>query len=131
MHNLTRLGLAALAATVPVHFAQAQVKVGIIDSLSGPVASIGVPYAKGFAAWEAGGTQGMKIIQIDDTSDPAAAARAAKKLIEEEHVAVLVGSAGTPTSLAIYGVAVESKTPMVITANGLVTAERGAWEIPI
>ncbi len=131
MHMSTKLGLAVLVATVPVHFAEAQVKVGIIDSLSGPVASIGVPYAKGFAAWEAGGTQGMKIIQIDDTSDPAAAARAAKKLVEEEHVDVLVGSAGTPTSLAIYGVAVESKTPMIITANGLVTGERGAWEITI
>ncbi len=131
MQHWTKLALATIAAVAAASQAQAQVKVGIINSLSGPVASIGVPYNKGFLAWQAGGTQGMKIIQIDDASDPAAAARAAKKLVEEEHVDVLVGSAGTPTSMAIYGVAAESKTPMIITANGLVPGERGAWEITI
>src|SRR5260370_22210216 len=109
MHHWTKLALAALAAAAPVQLAQAQVKVGIIDSLSGRVASIGVPYAKGYAAWLAGGgmagNQPLKIIQIDDTSDPGAAARAARKLVEEEHVDILVGSAGTPTSMAVYGVA--------------------------
>ena len=132
-----RIAIAAgLAATALLAApAQAQVKVGLITSLSGPVASIGVPYAKGFAAFQAGTTEvaGKKLtfIQIDDASDPSAAARAAKKLIEEDHVDVIVGSAGTPTTLAAYGVAYEAKVPMIITANGLVTGERGSWEITI
>ena len=133
MRRPTTLALAGLLALAPCAHAQTpQVKVGIIDSLSGPVASIGVPYAKGFAAWEAGNDlSGLKIIQIDDTSDPAVAARAAKKLVEEDHVDILIGSAGTPVSLAIYGVAAESRTPMIFTANGLVPGDRGAWEITI
>jgi len=123
--------LAMLAGTA----AQAQVKVGIITSLSGPVSSIGVPYARGYAAWLAGGDevagQKLQLIQIDDASDPSAAARAAKKLIEEDHVDVILGAASTPASMAIYSVSSEAKVPLIITANGLVPGERGAWEITI
>jgi len=123
---------AALLAAGSVH---AQVKVGIVDSLSGPVASIGVPYDKGYKAWEAGpmdaGGQKLIITEIDDASDPAVAARAAKKLVEEDHVDVLLGSAGTPASNAVYGVAYEAKVPMIVTGNSFIPGERGAWEITI
>ena len=44
---------------------------------------------------------------------------------------VLVGSAGTPVSTAVYSVAAEAGVPMVYTANGAVPGERGAWEITI
>lgn len=132
MQHWKTLALAGFVAIGTAGTVQAQVKVGIIDSLSGPAASIGVPYAKGYAAWEAGpDNKGLTIIQIDDASDPAAAARAAKKLVEEDHVDILVGSAATPPSVAIYGVAAESKTPMVFAANGLVSGDRGAWEISV
>ena len=96
---------------------------GHITSLSGPVSSIGIPYDKGFKVWEAGGTevagQQLKLIEIDDASDPSAAARAAKKLIEEDHVDVIFGAASTPASMAVYGVSSEAKVPLIITANGL------------
>ena len=115
--------------------AQAQVKVGILNSLSGGGASIGVPYAKGYAAFQAGlaETTGPKpvFITIDDASDPAAAARAAKKLIEEDKVDVIVGSATTPATLAAYGVALEAKVPMIVASNTLIPGERGAWSITI
>ena len=131
MRIMVLAGVAVLAAGG----ANAQVKVGIVDSLSGPVASIGVPYDKGYKAWEAGpmDTGGVKLIitEIDDASDPAVAARAAKKLVEEDHVDVLLGSAGTPASNAVYGVAYEAKVPMIITGNSFIPGERGAWEITI
>ncbi len=130
-----KIAALAILATLALTQAHAQVKVGVITSLSGPVSSIGIPYAKGYAAWMAGGAevggQKVEMIQIDDASDPSAAARAAKKLIEEDHVDVIVGSAGTPASLAIYGVAAEAKVPMIITANGFIPGERGDWEITI
>ncbi|MBU6498518.1 MAG: ABC transporter substrate-binding protein [Rhodospirillales bacterium] len=130
-----KLAALASAAILASGAAQAQVKVGFVTSLSGPIASIGVPYAKGLAAWEAGGTEvaGQKIttIQIDDASDPAVAARAAKKLIEEDHVDVLVGTAGTPGSLAMYGVAAAAHVPMIITGNAYVPGDKGAWEITV
>jgi branched-chain amino acid transport system substrate-binding protein len=115
--------------------ARADVTIGIIMSMTGPVSSIGLPYLKGFAAAEAEMAridgQKIRILQIDDQSDPSVGARAARKLIEEDHADVLVGSAGTPVSDAIYSVAAEAKVPMVYTANGSVPGPRGSWEITI
>ncbi len=123
-------GLALLAGA-----AQAQVKVGIINALSGPGASIGVPYGKGYAAFQAATTEagGKKLvfITIDDGSDPSAAARAAKKLVEEDKVDVIVGTATTPGTFAAYGVALEAKVPMIIASNTLIPGERGAWSITV
>src|SRR5215469_6304164 len=117
------LTLSAFAILASITAAHAQVTIGIITSLSGPVSSIGIPYDKGYKAWEAGGTevagQQLKLIEIDDASDPSAAARAAKKLIEEDHVDVILGAASTPASMAVYGVSSEAKVPLIITANGL------------
>ncbi len=115
--------------------AMAQVKVGVIISQSGPIASIGTPYMKGIAAFMAGGGmaggQKLELITIDDGSDPAQSARAAKKLIEEDKVDILVGSAGSPPTIALYGVAAEAHVPLLITANAAVPGEKGAWEITI
>lgn len=126
----TALVLASVGAP-----ASAQVKVGVVLSLSGPVSSIGIPYSKGVAAWAAIGEevagQKITIVQIDDASDPAASARAAKKLIEEDRVDILIGSAGAPASLAMYGVAAEAKVPTIIAANAFVGGERGDWQITI
>ncbi len=123
---------AALLAASP---AWAQIKVGVIMSQSGPVSSIGVPYVKGIAAYMAGnpevGGQKIQVIQLDDASDPAASARAAKKLIEEDKVDILVGSAGAPASLALYGVAAEAHVPTIITGNVFVAGERGDWQITV
>jgi branched-chain amino acid transport system substrate-binding protein len=94
-----------------------------------------VPYAKGYAAWRAGNSdiagQKFTIIQIDDASDPSVAARVAKKLVEEDKVDVLLGSAGTPGTLAVYGVGYEAKVPVIITGNTLIPGERGSWGITI
>ena len=69
-----------LGAIVP---ARAEILVGFVTGLSGPVSSIGVPNAKGLAAGQAyvGEIDGEKVrvIQLDDGSDPAAStARAAR-----------------------------------------------------
>jgi branched-chain amino acid transport system substrate-binding protein len=131
-------GAALLALTVfTAHGARAQaaIKVGVIESTSGPVSSIGIPYVKGIAAAmaEGGVIDGIKfnVVQIDDASDPAASTRAARKLIEEDKVDVLVGSAGAPTSLALNSVAAEAHVPLIITGNIFVTGEKGDWEITI
>lgn len=130
--KLASLAAAAVLAAAP---AFAQIKVGVVMSQSGPVSSIGVPYVKGIAAYMAGnpevGGQKIQIIQLDDASDPAASARAAKKLIEEDRVDILVGSAGAPASLAMYGVAAEAKVPTIISGNVFVAGERGDWQITV
>ncbi len=97
--------------------ARADIVVGFVSSLSGNGSSIGIPYQKGIAAAfayksEING-QKVRLIQLDDGSDPSMATRNARKLIEEEKVDVLIGSATTPATIAMTSVAAELKVPMI------------------
>lgn len=102
-----------LAATA----ARAEIVVGFVTGLSGPISSIGIPNAKGIAAgavWrgEVGG-ETIRLIQLDDASDPTAAVRNARKLVEQEKVDFLLGTSGAPQTFAMATVAAELKVPMV------------------
>jgi branched-chain amino acid transport system substrate-binding protein len=125
----------AFAAVVALPAQAADLKVGFITSLSGPVSSLGIPYAKGInaaAAYksEIGGHK-VTMIQLDDASDPSTAARNARKLIDEDKVDVIIGTAGSPGALAIAAVARETKTPLISIANASLPGEPGAWMVTI
>jgi branched-chain amino acid transport system substrate-binding protein len=128
-------GLALAAAGLAGNSAQAQINVGVVTSLSGPISSIGIPYGKGIATGMASineiSGQKINLFQLDDASDPSAAARAAHKLIEENKVDIILGAAGSPPTLAVYGIAYEAKVPLIVIANILVEGERGEWEITV
>ena len=92
---------ALLLAAVP---ARADITVGFVTSLSGPASSIGILYGKGIAAALAYRSEvsGEKItlIQLDDGSDPSAATRDARKLVEENKVDILIGTSSAPSTIA-------------------------------
>jgi branched-chain amino acid transport system substrate-binding protein len=135
MGNWGLFGLALAAAGLVGNSAQAQINVGVVTSLSGPISSIGIPYGKGIATGLASineiSGQKVNVFQLDDASDPSAAARAAHKLIEENKVDIILGAAGSPPTLAVYGIAYEAKVPLIVIANILVEGERGEWEITV
>jgi branched-chain amino acid transport system substrate-binding protein len=117
MTALVRAAMAAAAALSFTTAAMADLKVGLSVSLSGPNASLGVPYAKGMQAAvaykpEINGHK-VQLIVLDDGSDPTNAGRNARKLVEEEKVDILLGSSGVPATIAISQVGRESRTPMV------------------
>ena len=126
--------LLAFAASSAAALA-ADLKVGFITSLSGPVSSLGIPYEKGIKAGLAYKTEvnGRKVqfVQLDDGSDPSTAARNARKLIDEEKVDVIIGTAGSPGSLAIAAVARETKTPLISISNANLPGEEGGWMVTL
>lgn len=97
--------------------AQAEIKVGFVTSLSGGAAALGIPYGKGMKAGQAYkpqvGSESIKVIELDDASDPSAATRNARKLVEEENVDILIGTSTVPASIAMISVAKELKVPMI------------------
>jgi branched-chain amino acid transport system substrate-binding protein len=107
--KLTRRAALVAAATAAAfglhaHAAGADLKVGVNVALSGPNSSLGIPYSKGMQAalaykGEIGGHK-IQLILLDDASDPAAAGRNARKLVDEDKVDVLMGSSGVPSSVA-------------------------------
>src|SRR6478672_1025760 len=128
--------VAALAALSVGTSSGADITVGFVTSLSGPGASIGIPYEKGILASHAYaekiGDHEIKLIRLDDASDPSAATRNARKFVEEEKVDVLMGTSGVPGTTAMMVVAVETKTPMIsLTPTTQPQNPNGQWLISI
>ena len=115
--------------------ARAEILVGFVTGLSGPVSSIGIPNAKGLAAGQAyiGEIEGEKVrvIQLDDASDPTASTRNARKLVEQEKVDILIGTSGAPQTLAMATAAIEMKVPMIAVSPiaPVPAGEDGPWVV--
>ncbi len=127
----TVLGAAALLA-VP---ARAEIKVGFVTSLSGPAASIGILYGNGIKAAmqfqsEVSGEK-ITLIQLDDGSDPSAATRDARKLIQENQVDLLIGTSSASSTIAMTAVATELHVPMIAISPVTVSTGEGSerWAI--
>ncbi len=117
MRRLAIMLLAATGFASAVGVAQAQVKIGVTISTTGPAASLGVPQRNSIALMpsEVAG-QKVEYIVLDDGADSTKAVANARKLIDEDNVDALVGSSTTPASLAMIDVAAEKKVPMISLA---------------
>jgi len=125
----------AVVALLALPAKAADINVGLITAMTGPGASIGIPYAKGAAAGVAyrdqvDGTK-LNLIQLDDATDPSTATRNARKLIEQDKVDVLIGSGSTPSSIAITAVCHELKVPCITISPVNMPGEPGSWMISI
>lgn len=108
---------ACIVAALPGIVA-AQVKIGLVLSLTGPAASLGIP-ARDTAALlpkQIGG-QKVEYIVLDDASDTTQAVQDTKKLISENHVDAIIGSSITPNSLSMIDVVAEGETSMISLAS--------------
>ena len=126
---------AAIIALAIVPANAAEINVGLTTAMTGPGASIGIPYAKGMAAGvayrdEVDGTK-LNLITLDDATDPSTATRNARKLIEQDKVDVLMGSGSTPNSIAITAVGHELKVPVIALSPVNMPGEPGSWMISI
>src|SRR5262249_4706311 len=99
------IAAALIAASLGIGTARAEITVGFVTSQSGPGSSIGVLYDRGMkAAVEYAssiGEEKVKLIQLDDASDPSAATRNARKLIEENKVDLVIGTATAASTSAM------------------------------
>lgn len=94
--------------------AHADVNIGVILSLTGPAASLGIPEKNVLTliSKEVAGEK-INLIILDDASDPTKAVMNAKKLTGVDNVDVVIGSSTTAASLAMIDTVFEQKTPTV------------------
>ncbi len=102
-----------------------QILIGSTQALSGPVASIGTPMAEGMQAYFAhvnkeGGIHGrdVKLEVADDQFDPSNTTTLTRRLVERDGVFAMVGSLGSPTTLAVMDYLNENKVPFVYQGAG-------------
>ena len=101
-----------------------EIRIGVFGSLTGPTATFGQSMKDGalLAIEEInsrGGVLGRQLRPIieDDQSRPENARNAATKLINRDHVAVLLGEVASTRSLAAAPVAQENHVPMISPAS--------------
>ena len=113
------LVLAAAVGMACAATAHADIKVGVVLSQTGPAASLGIPEKKTVELYpkEIGG-QKIDYVFMDDGSDPTAAVKATKKLVDDDKVDVVIGSSITPNSMAMLDVVGGAKTPNISLAAG-------------
>lgn len=126
-----------LGGLLAASLAHAEIKVGFVTSLSGNGASIGIPYSKGIKAAlqyqsEVGGEK-ITVIELDDGADPSASTRNARKLVEENKVDILIGTATAPSTIAMMAIAKELKVPMIAISPVTVSegGESDQWGVTI
>ncbi|MBR0696944.1 ABC transporter substrate-binding protein [Bradyrhizobium lablabi] len=97
--------------------ANADIKVGIVVSASGPGSALGQPQMRAVAALpqEIGG-QKIVYVALDDESDPTKGTQNARRLVIQDGVDILIGSSLTPVTMPMLDVAAESKTPIISLA---------------
>jgi branched-chain amino acid transport system substrate-binding protein len=119
-----RLGIAfALCATFSTA-ARADIAIGVVLSLTGPGASLGIPENDTIKLWpQTMGGEKVVVTVLNDNSDPTTAAIAARKLITENKVDLLIGSSVTPPSIAMVEVAGENKVALLSLAGGSAIVE--------
>jgi branched-chain amino acid transport system substrate-binding protein len=72
--------------------------------------------------------QPVQLTVLDDASDPGAAVRNIRKLVDEDHVDVVVGPNITPAALAALDAVAASQTPMItlVGSGAIVEPQEGA-----
>lgn len=105
------MSVAATASSDPV-------KIGVVQSLSGPFAPIGALGVKGAQLAAEGQTilgRQVELIVEDDNSNGKTGAQKATKLINSDHVVAMEGMAASSIGLAVSNVASAAKIPLVLS----------------
>ena len=94
--------------------AAAEITVGVSVSTTGPGTSLGVPVSNTFGILpKTIGSEPVRYILLDDTSDPTAGAKIARKFATEDRVDIIIGSSTVPVAIAQAGVAGETRIPLI------------------
>ncbi|MEB0056674.1 ABC transporter substrate-binding protein [Variovorax sp. RTB1] len=134
--SMTRTAVAlGIAMGLSAAAMAADLKIGFISSLSGPVSALGIPYEKGIRAAiaESPMLAGHKVelIVLDDASDPTTAGRNARKLVVEDKVDVLIGTSGVPGAMAIAAVAKELNVPLISPTPVTIAGGADTWTVTV
>ena len=119
----------AVALAMP---ARAEITIGVSIPLTGPGVSLGIPTRNAFELWpESIAGEKLKLVILDDASDPTAGVKNARKFIDEDKVDFFIASAITPPALAAAGVASESQVVQISPSPLDLAPEKGEWTFRI
>lgn len=123
-----RLLAAALAALICSSGIAQDIKIGFLGNFTGPTANIGLNYKRAAELYPRTlGGRPVKWIILDDAGDSVEAVKIARRLVEEEKVDAILGSASPPAAQAVSVVAAESRTLQMALAPIPITPDKKPW----
>ena len=115
---IARFFLAAALAGFAIVSAEAQIRIGLMVSATGPTSAIGIPQKNtGDILPRTIGGQGVEYVSLEDGGDTTRAVQNVKKLIQEHNVDALIGPSTTPNAFAILDVIADAKVPLLATVG--------------
>ena len=132
MRRLFRAALGALVLSLSGAgaFAAEPLKIGAVLSVTGPAAFLGDPELKTLKIYvdktnAGGGVLGrpIELVSYDDGSDAAKANSFGKRLIEDDHVDVILGGSTTGSTMAMIPLAEKAEIPLISLAGGVIIVE--------
>ncbi len=128
MKKSIRTLLVATFALAGATLAHADLTIGVCLPLTGPTSALGIPSKNGVMLWPSTiAGQKVKVVMLDDATDPTIGVKNARRFITEDKVDVIVGSAATPIAAAMADVATEGKTVQLMLSPVVLPEGRGAW----
>lgn len=127
--RISRAALVAAVATLGfAPAALADITIGLIVPATGSTAALGIP-AKNAAMFfpESIGGEKVKLIVVDDASDPTTGTAQARRLVSEDKADILLGSVMTGSAIAIAGVARELEVPHIALSPIDLPAGADTW----
>ena len=122
---MKRIGALLLAGALTTSAAAQTVKIGVVNTFTGPQAMFGEMTDRAFKLYEKlhdrdlpPGVKLELITRDDGGPNPDKARQLAQELVVRDRVQLLAGVAFTPNALAIASVATEAKIPLLITNAG-------------
>ena len=126
--KLTKIALAAAFTLAALGSAHAELTIGVVQPLTGPASGLGIPVKNGIMIWPktiAGET--VKLVVLDDATDPTTGVKDAQRLVTEDKVDVVVGSSATPVAIPMADVTAEAGTPQLATSPAGLPPGKDKW----
>jgi branched-chain amino acid transport system substrate-binding protein len=115
----------ALGLTGP---ALADLTVGISLPLTGPANGLGIPMQNYIKLWpDSVAGEKLKVILLDDASDPTRAVQNARRFVTEDKVDVVMGSSVTVNAVAMSDTVAESNTVQMMFSPAVLLAGKDHW----
>jgi branched-chain amino acid transport system substrate-binding protein len=120
--------ITAAVALMAAGSALADITVGVVLPLTGPASGLGIPMKNQIETWPktlAG--EPLKVIILDDATDPTAGTRNAQRLVTQDKVDVIIGSAATPVAIPIADVAAAAGTVQLAASPAGLPPGKDKW----
>jgi len=103
--------IAAAATLAAAGGALADITIGVSLPLTGPASGLGIPVNNQIKLWPAAiAGEKLKVIVLDDATDPTNGVKNAKRFVTEDKADVIIGSVATPVAIPMAAVAAEAET---------------------